>query len=499
MNNNVLKLFSNYVNRFFSIISVFIFVPFYIKILGIESYAIIGFYSLLLGIIGFADMGMSSAVIKEFSLEKDDSYKFSVFRNIENLYLLICSIILIIIIFNTSFIAKHWLNSDLFSKSELSYFVLLIGVGTVIQLLTSLYFGAYFGLGEQVKANLFSLIWGISRMGLIIFILKYLKPSLEVYFIWQILCNLIYVLLLRYNIISKIKKDKNVINYMKKIPQHIIKYIGGMTFIAIISAVNTQADKIITSSFFSLKMFGYYNLVSILSQAPVMLGTPLVVFVFPIFSKYAHNGSEKLIEAFTKITFLQSIIIFPVVCTLFIFPEEVLKIWTRKNIENNMFGLLSVITRLLLIGSLFLSLQLPLFYFLLSKGKTKYTIYQGIVQVLIGVPILYFCAKFYGIKAVPIPWIIINIGSFIYLFYIVFVKFSSIQIKDYLINILFIPIIITISISIFLYTLYIRIGGQEIIYMFLIIILSLVFNIITNNIIQKRKLGEFNYLYNFPK
>jgi hypothetical protein len=41
----------------------------YIHYLGIESYAIIGFYTLLLGIISFADAGMSSAIIKEFSLQ----------------------------------------------------------------------------------------------------------------------------------------------------------------------------------------------------------------------------------------------------------------------------------------------------------------------------------------------------------------------------------------------------------------------------------------------
>jgi hypothetical protein len=67
-NSNVGKLVSNYGSRLWSNLF-FIFTPLYIHYLGIESYAIIGFYTLLLGIISFADAGMSSAIIKEFSLQ----------------------------------------------------------------------------------------------------------------------------------------------------------------------------------------------------------------------------------------------------------------------------------------------------------------------------------------------------------------------------------------------------------------------------------------------
>lgn len=42
-----------------------------------------------------------------------------------------------------------------------------------------------------------------------------------------------------------------------KLPLHITKYIGGMIFIAIISAINIQADKLITSSMFDLSTFGF--------------------------------------------------------------------------------------------------------------------------------------------------------------------------------------------------------------------------------------------------
>ena len=113
------KLLSNYGSRLWGMISVFIFVPIYIKILGIENYAVIGFYTLLLGIISFADSGLSSAIIKEFSLNKTPSYKYSVFRRMELLYLSICFLIVTIIFSAKGFISQHWLTSNSISLIDL--------------------------------------------------------------------------------------------------------------------------------------------------------------------------------------------------------------------------------------------------------------------------------------------------------------------------------------------------------------------------------------------
>ena len=42
------NILANYVGRIWGIISVFLFVPFYVKLLGIESYAVISFYMVIL-------------------------------------------------------------------------------------------------------------------------------------------------------------------------------------------------------------------------------------------------------------------------------------------------------------------------------------------------------------------------------------------------------------------------------------------------------------------
>ncbi|PQA95865.1 hypothetical protein B0A69_05720 [Chryseobacterium shigense] len=498
-NSNIAKLISNYGSRLWSLLSIFIFVPFYIQILGVENYAVIGFYALILGIISFADSGMSSAVIKEFSQNHSPSYKYSIFRSIENIYLLVCLITMIVIVLGSDFIAEKWLNSNTISIGTLSYYISLIGIGATLQLLTSLYFGALFGLGEQVKANFYQIIWNIFRAGMIIPILIFYKPELEVYFIWQIVCNLIYLVILRIQSINILRKlDSNLKRSFKKIPSSILNYIGGMLFIAVISAINIQADKIITSSIFTLKIFGYYNLASIIAQIPVIFGTPLVMFVFPLFSKFT-SDDKNISIIFDKISYLLSIIIFPISFLIIFFPVEILKLWNGKNIESGMFEPLAHVIRLLITGSIFLALQLPLFYLLLSKGKTKYTIYQGVIQVIVGIPLLYFCAKYYGIEAVPFPWIIINLGSLIFLLIIGFKYFIDLHFFHYLKRIIAIPIFISFSISFLFYLLHKLIDINIVLYLACTGILSVLINIVIDNVINKRYIKEYKHLYNFPK
>lgn len=498
--SNLKNLLSNYGSKVWGLISVFIFVPIYLSILGIENYAVIGFYTLILGIISFADSGMSSSITKEFALVNDASYKYSLLRRIENLYILVCVLLMILIVSFSNYIAAHWLTSDKIPVTTLAYYIKLIGIGVSIQLLSSLYFGALFGLNKQIQANSIQVIWNLFKAGIVVVVLIYFKATLEVYFIWQILCNIIYVLFLRYNIIVNLKSIESVLeDNLSGIPLHILKYIGGMTMIALISSINSQADKIITSSFFSLRIFGYYNMASILSQIPVILATPLVAFVFPLFSKFSTEiDQDKLIICFKKITFLLNIIIIPTALALFFYTLEILMLWAGKSIDTTILPELILVIKLLSIGSLFLGLQFPLFYMLLSKGKTNYTVYQGIFQICLGLPLLYICAKYFTLSTIGIPWIFINLGSLIYLTIIVFKKYIVINYRVFFLEMILCPFIISLIPFLLLYIIYMKFNMFFYIFCIVSGIISLYLNLLYFNYKNKLKLFSISSLYDFP-
>src|SRR5690606_2343540 len=95
-------------------------------------------------------------------------------------------------------------------------------------------------------------------------------------------CNLALILVFRASVLRYFNKTYIPIKYNHKtIPPAIWKYLSGMFFISLLNALNMQADKLVTSKLFSLENFGFYALISLLAQAPLILATPVVLSVFP--------------------------------------------------------------------------------------------------------------------------------------------------------------------------------------------------------------------------
>ena len=499
--SNLAKIISNYGSRLWNIVSAFIFIPLYLQFLGTENYGLISFYALLLGIISFADSGMSSAIIKEFSQNTNPNYKYTVFRKLENIYVLLCIILCGIIFFSAEFIAKFWLSSTQISPNRLIYYIRLIGFGITSQLINSLYFGALYALNNQVRANMFQFIWSFARTALVFALFVILSSDLEVYFVWQIFCNIAYILLLRYFIITKLKLlngDLLKIKF-KKLPKHIKSYIGGMIFIAIISAVNIQADKLVSSSLFDLTTFGFYNIATSLSQIPVAVAAPLVAFAFPLFSKFStESAKSKNIIVFNKVYYIINLSALLITMIIILFTDEILFFWTKGKIPTLLLPAIIFDARILTTGGMFLALQFPLFYILLAKGRTRYIIYQGIVQLTIGLPILYFCSYKFGLYGLPIPWLIINMGSYIYLFIVVSKKFLPFATEKFFKIYFFSPIIIVITVNIILYISYLYLEFYFLFFVGISCTLSVILSVFWLNFKTGNSLFNYKNLYEFP-
>lgn len=64
MKKNIL---ANFIGRFWGVLSNFLFVPLYIKILGLESYSIISFTLVLNGIMAMMDASLTATLSREFA------------------------------------------------------------------------------------------------------------------------------------------------------------------------------------------------------------------------------------------------------------------------------------------------------------------------------------------------------------------------------------------------------------------------------------------------
>lgn len=401
-------------------VSVYVFSPVYLRLLGGEAYGVIGFYTLLFSIISFADSGISSSINREFAKSGDNATKRSLLALFERLYAMVCLLAVLAILLLAPWISKNFLNSNGFSAASLVSYVRLIGIGVGAQLMTSLYFGGLMGLQRQVSVNLAQAGWSLFRSGLVILPLYLFRANLEVFLFWTIAANVCYLLVLRAICFRALATETSVgVMQLQSVDPQIWKYVRGMLFISLLSALNFQVDKIYVSKYFRLEEYGYYNLSSVLAQIPLLATMPIAFAVFPLLTKaYSEHRIEEVKNLVRKYSFLTNGLAIPICINLALYGGSVYRLWVGSKTVAIPAQSLNQIISSLSIGNSLQAVQVVPFYFLLAAGKTKYTLRQTAIQLIIMVPLLFFARKYFGISGMGLPWAAVNVLTALYLWFI---------------------------------------------------------------------------------
>ncbi|MRX67935.1 Membrane protein involved in the export of O-antigen and teichoic acid [Flavobacterium resistens] len=478
------NIIANYIGRIWGIISVFVFVPFYIKILGIESYAVINFYTVILTIMYFADGGLSATLNREIARNNNAQYLNNMLFTIERLYIGICAVIVIVIFLFSNFIASNWLNSQTIPANELSIYISLMGVSVAFQLFTTLESSGLMGLEKQVLSNGIQVSSSISRSALV-FIPLYFFPSLLTFFLWQMAMNILFFFIMRYNLWKFIKLNVVAV-FDKNVLKTVGKFAGGMMLMAIIASLNTQIDKIVISKILSLKEFGHYSLAGVLSQVPELIITPIAVAILPRMVKYTENKEHKeLVKLFHVNSFILSVLATTGALVLFLFTKDFLFIWTRDlliadSIKN--------VTKVLLFGGVFLSFQYMPYYLAIANGHTKTNVRLGIIAIIFIIPALIFFVKTFGLIGATFTWLGMNIIAYIYLGYFLIEKFLKSEFKKWLLIDTLIPLVVAVCIGCIAYYLTLNLpkGYYVLLYSVIIGLISLGLNLLIFNAINPK-------------
>ena len=398
------NIVANYIGRIWGIISVFFFVPFYIRILGIESYAVINFYTVILSIMYFADGGLSATLNREIAIRDDKQYIGNMLFTIERVYLAICLFIVIIICSFSGIIATNWLNSQTISSDDLSVYISLMGVGVAFQLFTSLEISGLMGLEKQVLSNAIQITTSVFRSA-VVFVPLYFFPTLLTFFIWQVSINIIFFFITRYNLWKFIKTNISY-TFDLSVLKTVGHFAGGMMLMAIISSLNTQIDKLVISKILSLKEFGYYSMASMLSQVPMMVISPMALALLPRMVRLNSNkDKEKLVKLFHVNSYILSTLATTFAVVLFLYTKDFVLIWTHDIFIANA---IENVTKILLLGGVFLSFQVMPYYLAIANGHTKTNVRLGIVEIICIIPVLIFFVKQFGIIGATFTWLIVN-------------------------------------------------------------------------------------------
>ena len=444
------NILANMVARAWGVISVYLFVPLYLKLLGIEAYGIVGFYSTLLAVLAFADMGFTATLNREMarlSVRKDSAAEMGdLLRTYESTYLCISSVLAVVVWALAPAIATHWLRSRVLQPHEMAAAIRLMGVAISLQLPSALYIGGLMGLEKQVRSNTITIATSIFRGFGAVLVLWLFSPTIFAFALWQLISNVVYCLTARFSLWNAlpVRADQSRPHFRWQAFLNTSHYALGMAGMAAVSALLTQADKLTVSRMLPLEMLGYYTLASALASAPLMLASPIALAVFPrLTALVASKDSKEVTRLYHRTSALVAVTTIPTAMTLALFANDFIRAWTGSPLAGQRAG---VPAGFLLGGQLLQAIQAVPSYVALAHGYVRLNLHVNIASFILIVPLLFFLVMRYGIMGAGVSWLIVTFCTMAPFLYLLHRRFLPGELGNWLLRDLLRPFLATLPI-----------------------------------------------------
>lgn len=410
------NLIANFSGKAWAGILSLAFVPFYIKLMGMEVYGLLGIFMSLSALLSLLDMGLSATLSRELSrlsaVENSSQESRNLVRTFEAVYWGIGVLIAVAVVTLAPLITKYWINSSSVNSETVEQTLIIMGFSMAFQWPVALYSGGLMGLQRQVVLNVIRSVAVTVQHGGAVLILLFVSPSVLLFFLWQAMLGLLATIALAVCLWKSLPKARMQVRFDKELLVKNWRFASGMMGISLTTILLTQIDKIILSKMLTLEMFGYYMLAFNVANALNNLITPIFSALFPRFTQLAASSEEgKLIPLYHKGCQLLAVLVFPVAVTIAIFSKEILILWLGDApAAQNAHQVLT----LLMIGTALNAIMTLPYTLQLAYGWTRLAIYKNIIAVAFLVPLMMWMVQMYQGMGAAWVWIILNFGYFIF-------------------------------------------------------------------------------------
>ncbi len=389
-----------------------VFVPLYIKFLGIESYGLIGFFAMLQVMTGLLDMGFSGTLNREMArlsvLPGKEQEIRNLVRSLEIIYWCIALVIGIAVITASPFIAHHWVRAEQLSSSTIEQAVLIMGFTLMLQWPISFYVGGLTGLQRQIILNAINISISTLRGVGAVAVLWLISPTIQAFFLWQIIISAIQTFLLVTFFWHRLPKSESRPVFQKQLLKGIGRFAAGIGGTTILGIILTQVDKIILSKMLSLEMFGYYALASIIALSPLRVSVSLFASIYPRFTQLVSlNAEEGLKQLYHKGCQFMAVLILPASIVVALYSYEIILLWTQNPITAQKSH---VLVSILICGTALNALMYLPHALQLSFGWTRLFFFSNLVAVVLFVTSIVYMTANYGATGAASVWLILNVG-----------------------------------------------------------------------------------------
>ncbi len=410
--------FANLVGRGWAALAGLVFVPVYIKLLGVEAYGLVGFAAALQVGISLLDVGLATTLNRELARAggrtgeegsaAEAQQRRDLVRSLEVPYWIAALVIIALVELGAPLIAERWLHPDRLPTESVANAIRLIGLTIALQFPFTLYEGGLLGMGRQVALNGLLVIGSTLRFGAVVAVLVWISPTIEAFFIWQVLVTALQTLVGGWLLWSTLPKGTTRAHFRWSVLAGVWRFAAGMAGVTLTAVALTHMDKLVLSKLLSLTEFGYYTLAAAATSVLYMLFLPLFQAVFPRFSQlFALGDNRPLSLLYHRSAQAMGVLVIPAATVFALFGREIMLLWTGS---PEAAAATRVVVALFAIGTALHGLTNIPYALQLAAGWTKLALYTNVAAIVVLLPAVIVLSGRYGVVGAGIVWVALNVG-----------------------------------------------------------------------------------------
>ena len=384
--------------------------PWYVSILGMEGYGIVGFWILMQIVFSLFDLGLGATLAREFaSIDQKTGQKRrrDLLCTLEFIYWPIAASMSIMVFTLSTWIVNDWLKIQNLPLWQIVKAVEWMALSLGLQFPGALYSSGLAGLQCQGRMNALQVFGNTLRhVGGVVIL--WWKQDPVMFFAWQAFVAAAQTLSTR-------KVLWRLLNVNAKVPPvfqgslllNVWSFTAGMAFTMIAGVILANVDRLFLSKLLPAEELGKYTLAWTLTGFLQLGIQPFYRAYFPRFAElFTIGNTAKLRKEYYNGCRMTSCIIVPFALIGSVFAPEIFIAWIGKADETvvNVF-------RLLLIGVSGAGLMwLPAGY-QQAQGWTRLHAWMIAGALGIGIPCLWWTIKIWGTAGATMIWLLHGISD----------------------------------------------------------------------------------------
>lgn len=409
-----INIASNYAGQIWMAAMAVVFLPLYIRILGMEAFGLVGLLLSFQSISQLFDFGIGGATNRELSRRAHDTALAGgardLVRSSEIVIWLVAAVVGMAVWSCSGLMVDHWLHLDHMTRGEATHAIAIMGVSIALLWPSSFYANCLSGLERQPTLNVINAFFATLRYAGVLPVL-WATPSLAAFLWWYALVGALQSVVTALVAWRALPHGDRPARWSRAELRGSRRFAGGLFAIGLLAMGVSQLDRLSIASLRPLAELGYYTLAISIAAGLGRMVLPMFNAIYPRFSRLVAQDEDAMLrELYHLGSQYLAVVVAAVSAVLIVFAHDVLYLWTGN---ADLASRVSLPLAILVAGSAFNGLMNIPYALQLANGWTRLAVGMNALSLLLGIPLCLWAVPRYGIAGAASVWLLANLASIV--------------------------------------------------------------------------------------